>query len=116
MAIWQKNKTAYAHIHQQSIDQHGNSHLIDCSIDPDFAAYSHEGYPPAVTETGPEPEDALLPVFVSIPHCGRFYPARFLEQCDQEHAKLRQTEDAYVDIIARGIVPTGVSVIQSNYV
>lgn len=65
--------------------------------------------PPAVLEKGPTAEAAPLPLFIAVPHSGRYYPDYFIAQSRLDLRGLRTSEDAYIDILSEQATGIGIS-------
>lgn len=60
--------------------------------------------------------DALkLPVLVSVPHAGRFYPDIVFDALRLPRASLLRLEDRYADLLVRGMVAAGYPVIVAHH-
>ncbi len=59
------------------------------------------------------PDVPAAPVVVASPHSGRFYDAGFLRASVLDAARIRSSEDAYVDLLLDGIPALGVPVLSA---
>ncbi len=57
--------------------------------------------------TAHEPVLQVVPAVVGVPHAGRHYPRRFLDQARLSAAALRRSEDAWVDLLSADAVALG---------
>ncbi|APG63106.1 hypothetical protein LPB140_10280 [Sphingorhabdus lutea] len=69
-------------------------------ITPSFNIYGHD--------------DIKLPILLSVPHCGRFYPPEILGQLRISPSALIKLEDRYVDILAAPSKRAGFPNIMAN--
>jgi N-formylglutamate amidohydrolase len=60
--------------------------------------------------------DALaIPVLVSVPHAGRYYPAPLFDALRLPKTSLTRLEDRYADLLIRDLVKSGFPVIVASY-
>jgi|BEDMetMinimDraft_2_1075160.scaffolds.fasta_scaffold01815_2 N-formylglutamate amidohydrolase len=74
--------------------------------------------PPPLAEPPFRVEGPLPPPFpllLTSPHSGRFYPPDFLSAARLDLARLRRSEDAFVDAIAAAGPPLGIPLLAGHY-
>lgn len=59
------------------------------------------------------PPTRSVPVVVSSPHSGRYYPRWFVNECRVGEAVLRKSEDAFVEQLAAGATDAGAPLIEA---
>ena len=79
-----------------------------------------EGYEPHEPELDPpfevvEPARLACPLVFSSPHSGNVYPRRFLQTARLAEAILRQSEDAFVDLLLSGVAALGAPLIKARF-
>jgi N-formylglutamate amidohydrolase len=62
-----------------------------------------------------EPEPQTVPAVIGVPHAGRQYPRRFLEQARLSAAALRRSEDAYMDVLCASAVDLGAPQLTAHF-
>mgnify|MGYP002654500838 CR=1 FL=1 len=62
-----------------------------------------------------EPALHVIPAVVGVPHAGRQYPRRFVEQARLSAQALRRSEDAFVDLLASGAPALGAPLLMAEF-
>lgn len=62
-----------------------------------------------------EPALHVIPALVGVPHAGRQYPRRFVEQARLSAQALRRSEDAFVDLLASGAPALGAPLLIAEF-
>jgi N-formylglutamate amidohydrolase len=62
-----------------------------------------------------EPALHVIPALVGVPHAGRRYPRRFVEQARLSAQALRRSEDAFMDLLASGAPALGAPLLVAEF-
>lgn len=79
------------------------------------SAYSVPTVSQPFIEKGPDPDSALHPVFITVPHSGRYYPMDLVRNTVLSLSDLRQGEDAFVDILLEKLSSTTTSLLVATH-
>jgi len=71
--------------------------------------------PQPYREISPAPTAATLPVLVTSPHSGAFYPADFLADTHLDAHAIRQSEDMFVGDLFTDAAASGIRVLEATY-
>lgn len=75
--------------------------LTDGAFDPPLVLY--------------EPHEQYVPLIFSVPHSGCIYPDEFIEASRLSEQGLRRSEDAFVDVLFKGMVSLGAPVLCARF-